>query len=402
MGAGFRASQRMAHLQTLMMPATVAISPQAQPASAERTFYRSELDVLRFFAFLAVFTFHFSRPVDAYVEHGVPRIVATVVNGLMQGGVFGVDLFFVLSAYLITDLLLREKEEFGELDVKSFYLRRILRIWPLYFFYIGLALLPVFNPDRAFTWQHAAAYIFLAGNWSVVLWGWPGHSIIGPLWTVSIEEQFYLAWPPIVRRISRQGLPWAAVGMLAISNITRLIMVAAHGDQNSVWCNTLARLDPIAAGILVAAALRGRLPTFGRPARLIMLVAGVVPLALVANFWKIQGPQSLEWIPTLVGFPVVAVSCTLILLCILGISTPLPRLLIYLGKISYGLYVYHALGILISSRIVPAHSGLIQLVLRPVSAFAITVLLSSISYALLEKPFLKMKHRFTSIYSRPI
>ena len=124
------------------MAVTVAPASGLLSVPADRSVYRPELDVLRFFAFLAVFLFHFSRPVDTYVEHGVPRLVATVVNSLMQGGVFGVDLFFVLSAYLITDLLLREKEKFGELNVKSFYLRRILRIWPLYYFYIGLALLP--------------------------------------------------------------------------------------------------------------------------------------------------------------------------------------------------------------------------------------------------------------------
>ena len=75
--------------------------------------------VLRFFAFLAVFLYHFTRPVELYVQHGVPRLVAVLGNGLMQGGVFGVDLFFVLSAYLITELLLREKEACGSLDVRG-------------------------------------------------------------------------------------------------------------------------------------------------------------------------------------------------------------------------------------------------------------------------------------------
>jgi peptidoglycan/LPS O-acetylase OafA/YrhL len=358
--------------------------------------------VLRFFAFFSVFLFHFTRSTELYVQHGVPRIVAALGNGLMQGGVFGVDLFFVLSAYLITELLLREKDECGSLDVRGFYLRRILRIWPLYFFYIGLALLPIFNSRHAFTWPHAAAFLLLAGNWSIIAWGWPYPSIVVPLWTVSIEEQFYLAWPPIVRKLSRSGIVWAALGMLVISNLTRVTMILLHGGMNSVWCNTLSRLDPIVAGILLAIMLRGRIPNFHPLLRLAMFGCGIVCLALVANYWQIQGPAKLEWIPTLAGFPVVAVSCASILLAVLGTSLPMPRFLLYLGKISYGLYVYHALGNVLSGAMIPVHNSFLELALRPIAAFAVTILLAAASYAFLETPFLKLKQRFAHIESRPV
>jgi peptidoglycan/LPS O-acetylase OafA/YrhL len=383
-----------------MTTATLAVP--AETKTRTRSFYRPELDVLRFFAFLAVFLFHFNRPAEFYVEHGIARWIAVSATSLIEGGVFGVDLFFVLSAYLITELLFREKDACGSLDVKGFYLRRILRIWPLYFFYIGLALIPAFNPDHVFTWRHAAAYLLLAGNWSVIAWGWPIHSIIGPLWTVSIEEQFYLMWPPIVRNLSRNRLASAAIGMLIISNATRIAMVALHGGMNSVWCNTFARLDPIAAGILVAAVLREGVPNFNLGTRFSMLVVGILPLALVANYWKIHEPERLEWIPTLVGFPVVAISCTLIMLAVFGIRLRMPRSLLYLGKISYGLYVYHALGNLLSNKLIPIHTAFIQLALRPIAALAITLVLASISYAVLETPFLKLKKRFAHIDSRPI
>ena len=382
---------------TLTPSTEVVSSPPARPKS----FYRPELDVLRFFAFFAVFLFHFTRPTELYVQHGVPRIIAALGNGLIQGGVFGVDLFFVLSAYLITELLLREKDECGSLDVRGFYLRRILRIWPLYFFYIGLALLPIFNRSHAFTWRHAAAFVFLAGNWSIIAWGWPT-SIVAPLWTVSIEEQFYLLWPPIVRKLPRDRIVWAGVTMLVISNIMRITMVVLHGGMNSVWCNTLGRLDPIVAGILVAIALRGRIPNLNLPVRLAMIACGIVALALVANFWQIQNPERLEWIPTLVGFPVVAVSCTLIVLAVLGIPLQMPRFLVYLGKISYGLYVYHALGNVLSGAVIPVHSRFLQLALRPIAALAITILLAATSYAFLETPFLKLKQRFAHVQSRPV
>jgi peptidoglycan/LPS O-acetylase OafA/YrhL len=384
---------------TSIAPTTGVVNPLLQRG---RSFYRPELDVLRFFAFFAVFLYHFTRPTDLYVQHGVPRVIAAVGNALMQGGVFGVDLFFVLSAYLITELLLREKEQCGSLDVPGFYVRRILRIWPLYFFYIGLALIPIFNRSHAFTWHHAAAFVLLAGNWSIIVWGWPIPSIVGPLWTVSIEEQFYLAWPPIVRQLSRSGIARAALGMLLVSNITRVAMVALHGGMNSVWCNTFGRLDPIVFGILVAVMLRGRIPNFGLPSRLAMVSCGIAPLALVANYWHIHEPQKLEWIPTLVGFPVVAASCTLMMVGVLGVSFQMPRFLVYLGKISYGLYVYHALGNVLSGALIPVHNSFLQLALRPAAALAITILLAAVSYAVLEKPFLRLKERFAHIESRPV
>jgi peptidoglycan/LPS O-acetylase OafA/YrhL len=148
--------------------------------------------------------------------------------------------------------------------------------------------------------------------------------------------------------------------------------------------------------------LRGRIPNFNPVARLAMLCCGVAPLALVANYWHIHEPARLLWIPTLVGFPVVAASCTLILLAVLGTTLRMPKALVYLGKISYGLYVYHPLGNVLSGVLVPVHSGFIQLALRPILAFACTALLAMTSYALLEKPFLRIKNRFAHIQSRPL
>src|SRR5277367_1995577 len=120
---------------------------------AER-FYMPELDTLRFFAFLAVFLHH------AFEFHdfaGMPHLVMSVVINTIVAGMFGVDLFFLLSSYLITSLLLREYGATGRVDILGFWIRRCLRIWPLYFFLVvvGVFLLPsishfVASPDHIY------------------------------------------------------------------------------------------------------------------------------------------------------------------------------------------------------------------------------------------------------------
>jgi peptidoglycan/LPS O-acetylase OafA/YrhL len=99
---------------------------------------------------------------------------------------------------------------------------------------------------------------------------------------------------------------------------------------------------------------------------------------------------------------VVAISCTVIMLSVLGVQLRMPRSLLYLGKISYGLYVYHALGNVLSNKLIPVHTAFVQLALRPIAALGITIVLAAISYAVLETPFLKLKRRFAHIDSRPV
>ena len=106
---------------------------------AKPTFYRPELDCLRFFAFLFVFISHaFSISTDYYIQLGMPGELAAWVRAAVGSGGIGVVLFFVLSSYLITELLIREHTRRGSLDIKAFYIRRALRIWPLYFFFLFL------------------------------------------------------------------------------------------------------------------------------------------------------------------------------------------------------------------------------------------------------------------------
>lgn len=212
-----------------MSVATDIAIPSVRP-SVKPSFYRPELDVLRFFAFLSVFVYHtLYVPLDHLVGRGVPMWFAQLQVSISRVGAYGVDLFFALSAYLITELLLREKEYRGTLDVKSFYIRRILRIWPLYYVFVLLAaVVPFLNPYHGFSLKYVLPFLFLAGNWSTIAFG-PPYSAALPLWSVSIEEQFYLLWPPIVARLSRRGIVFSAVGMILMANVTRVIVLLLHG-----------------------------------------------------------------------------------------------------------------------------------------------------------------------------
>jgi peptidoglycan/LPS O-acetylase OafA/YrhL len=369
---------------------------------ARTSFYRPELDVLRFFAFLAVFMVHTtSYPLDYFVQRHVPRWAAEILVSIAYAGSYGVDLFFVLSAYLITELLVREKEERGALDVKSFYIRRILRIWPLYYFFVPLAaIIPFCNPQHAFGLRFVVPFLCLAGNWSLVAFGWP-ESVAIPLWSVSVEEQFYLLWPPIVARLSRRGIIRAAVVMIVLANLARFCVLLLHGSAPQLWGNTFAHLDSMAAGILLAVLLSGRAPGIGHWMRAGLVVCALLGLAARAHFVEILPRDAIGWGETLLGWPVVAASCTAMVVASIGLNVQV-RPLRYLGKISYGLYVYHLLCIKIVEKLLCNESGFWHMALRFVLSLGITILISSASYAILEKPFLNLKRKFTYVSSRPV
>ena len=381
-------------------------APQARLRPAAR-FYRPELDVLRFFAFFGVFFYHNgSYSASFFEKHHLPAGLGVLERSIAGAGAFGVDLFFVLSAYLITELLLREKESRGSLDVPSFYLRRILRIWPLYYAFIAMvALLPAFGPDRRFGASYVIPFLFLAGNWSCVVFGFPLHSVMALLWSVCIEEQFYLLWPPIVSRLSRRNILYAGLAMLAIANAARLIAAFVQVQQPQVWCNTLMRLDPIALGIILVMLFHEGVPSFRTSTRVLFLLFGLCDLFLVARYANpTEEVSPLSWQSTVLGYPAVAAGCALILLSILNSQSRVAAspALRYLGKISYGLYVYHLLATWVADRILAIPSGTARGGLRFVLALAITIAAAAVSYRFLETPFLNLKRKFTYVPSRPV
>jgi peptidoglycan/LPS O-acetylase OafA/YrhL len=380
---------------------TLATEPVA-PHRAER-FYQPELDALRFFAFLGVFIFHAApKYMDFYDAAGAPRWLSNLLISTFGAGAFGVDLFFALSAYLITSLLLRERTATGALDLRGFYLRRILRIWPLYLAFVAFAaILGLLIPSQHLPLRYVAAYCLLAGNWSYVFYGLPA-SFSVPLWTISIEEQFYLAWPLAIRRATVRTIAVIAVSLLVIANAWRIWLAITAAPVDQMEYNTFTRLDPIAWGVLIAL-FSHKLPQLSRSQRIALLCAGAVACIVEYGFTVLINPPKFSTWKLAMSHPVTSLASTAVLLAVMGSQNSFLRnsWLLYLGKISYGLYVVHEFAHLCAKYILPASTPL-QVLAQTAISLALTILLAAASYRWLESPFLRLKERFAHVQSRPV
>jgi peptidoglycan/LPS O-acetylase OafA/YrhL len=317
--------------------------------------------------------------------------MALWVSRAIASGGFGVVLFFVLSSYLITELLLREFEQRGILDVKSFYIRRALRIWPLYFFFLVVAFLIIpQQSDYSIKTNFFIPMVLFVGNWACVFAGGMGASVAGPLWSISVEEQFYIAWPLIISKVGVKHLKRVCLGLIVIANLTRVIMEKKGAGFVAFWCSTVTWFDAIAAGALFAILLRGRVPRWSLVTRLLLCVGGLVVWVLSIRF----GNQLIY--PDIFQYPLVIFGSCLLLVGVLGSNLRSP-ILVYLGRISYGLYVFHSAALALASLVFVVYSPLCAL-----AGLVITLSLGSASYALLEQPFLKLKKRFTYVTSERV
>ena len=381
--------------------------PQPKPAAR---FYLPELDVLRFFAFFGVFIWHLNPGGASFYES------FGLLGSLGTAGAFGVDLFFTLSGYLITGLLLRERERTGDINLKAFYARRTLRIWPLYYFSLILALLlswipvslisaPPFLID-VFAPIRPSTYFFMA----IFLYNFNSHlplPFMVHLWSISVEEQFYLFWPWFARYVPRRRIVVIPIVMIAVACVVRAISLPLNFNV-PVWNNTFTRLDPIAVGILIAV-----LPKLNpRPAlRVVLVLLGLASWMFAAHYCGLPGQVSTLKIS--MGYPAVALGSGAFVLATLGAkslsSSAAPvRCLVYLGKISYGLYVYSGIAIptaklfLFRGVLTPAWAPWTEWVIYMLLAFGLNVALAAASYRWLEAPFLRLKERFTRVPSRAV
>ena len=344
-------------------------------------FYRPQLDVVRFCAFLAVFGHHTLPRSGPY-----PKILTVSVDALG----FGLSLFFVLSAYLITLLLVREREATGSIHLAAFYKRRVLRIWPLYLLGILIGVFRAYNHgvlDQQKTWFIAA--LLLSGNLV-----YPGTILMSHLWSISIEEQFYLFFPSACRSFGRRGMFLFALLLIAVANIT--LVHFAHGRANldvQVWFSSFVQFEMFAAGILLALA-DDLLPRWNTLFSALAIVGSVSLWILAAGFFHLKTMDATAKSAggLCLGYVVVAMACCLFLVAAQGLPSPKP--LVYSGRISYGLYVFHIPAIaLISARVSSYTAGVFLSLIA-------TYGLAAASYHYYEMPFLQWKRRFELIPTR--
>lgn len=355
-------------------------------------FHRPELDVIRFFAFFLVFLHHvLSRSPETYeavVGSGAARVIVAIANSFG----FGLSLFFFLSAYLITELLLREKAINGTISLWRFYLRRILRIWPLYFLGVGVGfVLACGEPNQM---RQFVAYSVFLGNFYSIAHEWSNNPMTH-LWSISIEEQFYMVWPFAVLLFGEAGLYVFAIsiGIASMAQIFYLGNTGAHLDYQ-VWANTLVQFLMFASGTLVALALKGGSLSLRSVARCALATIGIAAWFAATYALNAKGLSDATSGPALLlGYTLIAIGCALIFGAFLGIDVTSWKALIYLGQISFGLYVFHLIALRVAVLI--THRAP-MLVVAPV-ALTLTIALAALSYRCFERPFLQLKSRLATV-----
>lgn len=410
-----------ANLPTLI-PRTSGIAPKKKrdignhtfPGSLQNTggFYRPELDALRFGAFLCVFLTHgFPRPSSFHVGPGATRWLLALKNA----GDYGVSLFFILSSYLIMELLCRELRRTSTVHLVSFYMRRILRIWPLYFIIISLyCVVGIFRPPFRMEHGRTIANLFLIGNWYIFF----HPSIATPLrhlWSISVEEQFYVLWPSFFKIARIKGIAVLSMLLISLSICTIASLTAQGGDVAvRVWLNSFVEFQFFAIGSLISILLRGNVPRIRTKYRIVLVTVGVAMWLLSSYVFHIKQSNISHSIQSMItGYEVAALGSTLIFVGVLGMNSKyIHSSLKYLGKISYGLYVFHETGLLIGANMLKVAEKLqmvppslwrgCDFLFTRVSALCVTILLAALSYRFLETPFLDLKKKFTIIRSREV
>jgi peptidoglycan/LPS O-acetylase OafA/YrhL len=319
---------------------------------------------------------------------------------VLRGGEWGIYVFFAISGFLITTLLFREREQFGEISIRDFYIRRSLRIWPLYYatiaVYVVIMLFFDHRPGRAPTFFHyLPGFLTYTYTWCITK-NWP----TGPFnlaWTLATEEQFYVFWPPVLRVFRGAWASLVIVGLIVFRLAagygwtSRILLPGSLPDRI-----VLSVAVPICLGVLLAYALnsersfRWLFPVLGRkwsaPAALVFLAICLIPLhpyTLLADVATVL----------LIGTCVVREDNGL---------APILKLrpLAFIGVVSYGMYLFNSLCINTVVRVLAPFGVVHPLVIFPVS-LGLTTAVAYFSYEYFETPFLRLKSRFSHKRTSP-
>jgi peptidoglycan/LPS O-acetylase OafA/YrhL len=380
-------------------------------------FYRPELDALRLVAFLMVWFSHSLPSAGEGAAHALAPGLIRSIEAIKDAGNFGVCVFFFLSAYLITELLRRERVATGAVHLRAFYLRRILRIWPLYLGVLAAyGLLGLRFHGFRIEPGRLLASLLLAGNWYIAF----HPAILTPmraLWSLSVEEQFYLGWPVLARFARPPLIAGVCLLLLLIGQLT-LVWLARDATRQSMlhvtaWVNSLVQFQFFALGALAALALSGRHPRFPLVLRSALFLAACAAMLAAAGVCGIKRPQPWHSSAALTGgYLLTGLGCVLLFAAVLGLpARTVPPWAVRLGQVSFGLYVFHETGFFFADTL-EKHLRLptgdefqnthwvLALAANKALSLAFTIGLAFASYHFWEKPFLRLKDRFTFIQTR--
>jgi peptidoglycan/LPS O-acetylase OafA/YrhL len=334
--------------------------------------YVPALDGLRAVAVMLVFLFHRS-----YAH--------------FPGGWVGVDIFFVLSGFLITSILVNEHEATGAISLRRFYIRRAKRLLPalVVVVCVGVAAAVWFQNETLDTLIDAAAALLYVVDYRYAFMPVDGTGLVH-LWSLSVEEQFYFVWPllliALLRRNRRTALCATLLLIMIVAVWRAFLSASSVGSFSRIYFAFDTRADELLIGCALAL-WQPRLPASGFLKHLWPVVI-LFFAAVVLTAPKLGGP--LQQYIDIVGYPLIGATVAyLIVIVTSGESNVLTFLLcltpvVALGRISYGFYLWHVLII---------HQPIIEdrLTYRSISTFALTLAASVLSYCLIERPLLRRK-----------
>lgn len=377
--------------------------------SSNKHIYFSGLNGLRFFAALAVIITHIElikEQMDLPGLHSSNKII-------FELGGLGVVFFFVLSGFLITYLLLKEKEQTGTINVRKFYLRRILRIWPLYFLIVALGFfvlpyfpfmeIPYFTKFKAhLSIFNLVLFCVMLPNLAFAIFKPLPH--IGQSWSIGVEEQFYLIWPWVVKK-SKNILKTlcAIIIILFFVKISVLICLKAFPlNQNLLILKNfvaMLKIESMAIGG-IGAWMVFKKKYFQKVLSNYVLLAAIAGVFILIYFTP-DSVQDASFLVYSVLFLLIILNVSLNSNSFIKIEN---KAFVFLGNISYGLYMYHLM-------IIAAFIGFLRVVGFEVDnsissqlvvytgVISLTIIVSWLSYRYFEMWFLKIKHKFTVVKS---
>ena len=363
------------------------------------------LDGLRGVAIIMVLFVHFVGDATPYSRAG--RAVVKLANY----GIFGVDLFFVLSGFLITGILWDSKS--GPRYFRNFYVRRTLRIFPLYYGTLAILFgvlpalgvvdspgLDVATRNQGWLWAYGTNF-FVAAQRD---WALP---YVSHFWSLAVEEHFYFVWPLVVLIFSRRALLRISVAGIALALGLRIALARAGAGDVAITALTPCRLDALLVGAFLALAVRGAgLDAIARPARPAFFAAGALVMLVSGVHLVTRGAYRDVLLPVRGTLVAVTFGALLVMSVASTRATLLGRVLQsrpmrFFGKYSYGLYVFH--GIVAAALLErgteeilaePLGSHRAAVVVQALGGAAVSIALAVASYELFEKRILRLKDRF--------